>query len=395
MSEKLQSVLSGFLPKVVSAYQNTPWAFWLIGAALALGLIYLVTLPRRRREYVRKNFHFFTRRANEGDWRFASIPFPGQISFRRFGTSVTNFAFKGEERNLINIQTLPSSESPTDIGAWHRDWSDQEGMDWLAVRIQQPQRRLPRWPFVLAALVVIGLLCGFVARPAYQNWRTERNTAEVVEAPIPPTMPAPLSCDINGNCVEQGSDVAPTPEPEVDPNDMVKLEDSVLVIDLDDPYERTPSAIENRLNEWISTLPTGHGPNIHLPTWIVDLFTVGDHTIIALGDDGFVIVSSWTHGLEYRRTDESLNQIGDKIAVYGKCGTVAAGKDEGELHWGVCFKGDEWKLSKYSKGNYNIQVYDGGLVVDTKGFYPRWTPLWLLAILPLIGLGLLIWRRLR
>lgn len=401
MFQNLIDRIQGFIPTILSAYQTAPWLFWAIGGLLVTIVVYMATLPRRRREFLRKNFHFYNRRANEGDWRFATVPFPGKINFNRFRLSVISFTYKGEERNMTDIQTISRGETPHGIGSWNRDWSDQEGIDWLVVKIQQPRHRRSRKLFVIAGVVLIISLIGwFVVKPAFEQRGENERSAEVIETPVSPTMPAPLACDEDSNCVGQGfTAIDSTPEPAE--SQEVDFNSSSLIIDLDQEARRTPSEIENRLIDWLSQLPAG--PVIEIPFLdpLVDLLeeifnSGGTATLISVGEDGFILVSYAHEYLKYQYLNEQVEPIGDTITVWDNCGTVLAGKEE-ILRWGVCISDEgEWKISRWGKGGYNIWAFEGGVIIDPslKGTVHRFNPFWFLALLPIAVLGL-IWLRRR
>lgn len=282
-------------------------------------------------------------------------------------------------------------------------WKNENDEKFVLGRKKAPL--LPRKLFItfgiFALLALITLFVWRVGIPAIANWLTEREqTTEVVVAPVPPTMPAPLSCDEAGSCIEQGVDVDPTPESDVESVKKADFESSTLVIDLDQSASRTPSALEEQLSIWLNNLPTGPATEIPILDSLISLLeeifnSGGTATIISIGEDGFVLVTAWPGSrLEYQYLNENLEWIGDSIEVYGTCGTVKAGQGDAKLLWGVCYKDHEWSVSSRGKGNYDVVVYDGGLVVDTKGIWVRWTPLWLFALLPLAAIGL-IWLRRR
>lgn len=401
MLENLLPRIQVLWSKLVSTIQTHPWIILVI-VALLVG-VYLVTLPRRRRSFLEKNFQVYSREPKY-DWLSQTFEkFPGKVIYRKFGRYVMGFSYKGQEKGLHQFQEKRSHEDPDGTGQWSRDWSDENDKDWVITKISQSKRQRSRMPFVVIAsivgLILATLLITRVIVPTIQD-RREHST-EVVEtpiAPIPPTMSAPLACDEDGSCVEQGA-FDSTPEPEVEP-ESVKLEDSVLIIDLDQEARRTPSAIEARLNDWLSKLPSG--PSISLPLidqlaeLIESIFASGGTaTLIQTGEEGFILISYQYEYLKYQYLDNSLAPIGDSITVFANCGTILAGQEE-TLRWGICVSDEgEWRVSKWGKGSYNVWAFEGGVVIDPtlKGTLHRFQPLWLLALLPLAALGYFLWRR--
>ncbi len=382
MSEKLQSILSGFLPKLVSALQAAPWQLWaILGGLLVAFVIYLWTLPRRRRVHVARELVSETQSNQTGEWFGAA--FPGKVVHRFLRLRVKELSYKGKVIKFDDLDTYSWGIYPSKY--WERDHKIPNDVSVAAFRQQRRSRQFPLKAIIaIGGLFVVGLLGWFVVRPAIERQRGDQEAVIVIGREEQGE--SLVGEEFKMTPVAPNSTPEPTPMPErVDPYS--------IVVDLDKPA--APGQLEQMLLALADKLPVF--PDI-IPEWIE--FGAAKHpTQIASleGMEGFVIVFATDSGLELHRTTDELVRVGEPLFIADYKATLLARSATKGVGYDV--KEGEWlETIDYPRGKLRVLITEHGnpaLVVVSTGMtynHRPWHP-WAAIGAVILAVVIVIWRR--